>query len=133
MSFAIDIAARIVAAGLGSGIQTDIFLGSKAALPSRSENVGPYISLNDTGGTAAIETHGSRYPRPSLQIVVRAASAPIAKTRAEAIHAILCSEDNITIGTTFYLRISTVQEVMDMQPDEVGRPRFGFNINCLKT
>lgn len=129
--FADDIAAQIVLAGLGTAVGTDIFLGSKAKIPSTPENVGPYISVIDTGGSGALRSHDSKYPRPSLQIVVRAASAVVAKTRAQAIHEAIGDLYNVTINARFYLEISAVQEVLDMQVDEAGRPRFGFNVNIV--
>lgn len=132
MSFANDLAAKIISEGLGTAINTDIFLGSAAAIPTMRAGdtaVGPYISIIDTGGVSAVREHDGKYPRPSMQIVVRAASGPIAKAKAEAIHEAIGDLFNVTIGTRFYLRISAVQEVLDMQKDEAGRPRFGFNVN----
>lgn len=131
MSCSDDIAVRLVAQGLATAVGKDVFLGSKAALPSLRENIGPYVSLIDTGGTAAVGEHNGRYPQPSLQVVVRAQSSSIAKAKAEAIHADVCDLANVTINGRFYLRIRAVQEVLDMQVDEVGRARFGFNINML--
>lgn len=131
MAVANDIAAKIVTVSLGTAIGTDIFLGAAAVIPSKPENVGPYISLIDTGGTAAMEAHDQRYPRPSIQVVVRAASSPVAKAKAEALHAALCALYNVTINSTFYLKIKAVQEVLDMQKDEVGRPRWGFNLQIV--
>lgn len=134
-SFADDIAAKIIASSLGTAVGTDIFLGSSAAIPLMKSGdlaVGPYISIIDTGGTAAIRSHSGKYPRPSLQIMVRAASGAIAKARAEAIHEAIGDLFNVTLGTRFYLEVSAVQEVLDMQKEEgTGRSRFGFNVNVI--
>lgn len=135
MAFADDIATKIIALSLGTAVGTDIFLGSTAAIPgfkSSNLSVGPYISLIDTGGTGALRTHGTKYPRPTLQVVVRAASAVLAKAKAVALHEALDGLYNVTINSTFYLEITAVQDVMDMQKDETGaRSRFGFNLNFI--
>lgn len=131
-----NVAAKLVSLGLATGIGTDIFLGSASAVPSSATAVpppgaGPYISLIETGGTGALRSHASRYPRQSLQIVVRASSASVARDKALAVFGAVADKFNVTFGSTFYLEILAVQEVMDMQKDETGRPRFGFNLNSL--
>jgi hypothetical protein len=131
MSVADDIAARIVALSLGTAVGTDIFIGTKAKVPSGPGDDGPLISLVDTGGTGAIRSHDGRYPRPSCQVSVRARTASAARAKAEALHAALADKFNVTMGSTFYLSVIAVQETMDMPADSMGRARFGFNLNTL--
>lgn len=129
MSFASDVAAQLVSLNLATGVDTDIFLGSKAKIPSKPENVGPYISLIDTGGAGAVLRHDGRYARPSVQVVVRAASSVVANAKANALFLALADKFNFMMGSTFYLKVLAVQEVMDLTADELGRPRWGFNLN----
>lgn len=129
-SFADDIVVKLIAATLVTALEKDIFING-ANLPMDRSKVGPFTSINDTGGTSAIREHDGKYPRPSLQIVVRASSAVFAKAKAEAIHALLDGLYNVTINGRFYQSITAVQNVLDMQKDEVGRSRFGFNIDLV--
>ncbi len=131
--FAADMAVDAVTQGLATAVETDLFIGTKAKIPSKPENVGPYTSLIETGGTTAMLAHDQRYAQPSLQIVVRAASASIARAKAQLWHARYCALFNVTLNGTKYERIVAVQEVLDMQSDEVGRARFGFNVNAKQT
>lgn len=132
--FAVDIAVDGIAQGLGTAVGTDIFIGAKAKIPSKQENVGPYVSLVETGGTGARLSHASRYPQPSLQIVVRASSPTLARAKAAAWHARYCNLHNVTLNGTKYERIVAVQEVQDLQVEEgTGRAKFGFNINGMQT
>lgn len=131
MSLADDVAARIIQLGLGVAVGTDIFIGTKAKVPSDPGSAGPYISLVDTGGSGAIRSHDGRYARPSCQVSVRARQAGAAKTLAESLHAALGDKFNVTMGSTYCLSVTAVQEVMDMPADSVGRPRFGFNLDTL--
>lgn len=131
MAISDDIAARIIALGLGTAVGTDIFIGTKAKVPSTPGDAGPYISLVDTGGSGAVRTHDGRYARPSCQISVRARQASTARAKAAALHAALADKFNVTMGSTYYLSVTAVQEVMDMPADSVGRPRFGFNLDTL--
>lgn len=128
MAFREDVATKILVGGLATGLGTDLFLGSGAIIPKGS---GPYITLTESGGTARLRSHSSAYPRPSLQIVVRAQEASVARNKAVAIHAAVGELFNTTLGDTFYLSVTAVQEVMDMQKDESGRARFGFNLTCV--
>lgn len=131
---AFDIATKFIADGFCTAIETDLFLGSKAKIPSKPENVGPYTSLIDTGGRASMNSHSDLYPQPSLQVVVRASSQVVAKAKARAMLESVRNISNVTINGNFYLRIWAVQEVLDMQVDETGmRSRYGFNLNFLQT
>lgn len=131
MSLANDVAARIIALSLGTAIGKDLFIGSKAKVPSGPSDDGPYVSIIETGGTAAVLSHDGRYPRPSCQVSVRARSASVAKALADQLHAALGDKFNVTMGSTFYLSVNAVQETMDMPADSMGRARYGFNLNTL--
>lgn len=131
MAMADDVAARIIALSLGTAVGTDIFINGRSKPPSTPASDGPYTSLVDTGGTAAQLRHDGRYPQPSCQVTVRARQASVAKAKAAALHAALADKFNLTMGSTTYLQVRAVQEVMEMPADSVGRPRFGFNLNAL--
>lgn len=128
MSLANDFVVYAISMGKLTAIHKDVFLSTQAAIPSRPENVGPYTVVVDTGGPAAILSHDARYPRPRIQVAVSAASSTVAKTKALELFAISCNLHNVTLNGTFYLKITAVQEVMDMQQDPNSRPRWGFNL-----
>jgi hypothetical protein len=77
------------------------------------------------------KTHSTRYPRPGVQILVRAREASVARAKAKAMHAALDGLYNVTINGTKYQRIVAVQDVMDQRVDETGRPRFAFNLESM--
>lgn len=77
-TFEQDIASRI-----GGVLAVDTFIGPNAVVPVGD---GPYTELINTGGVSPLETHnGSKYPRLSIQVVVRARTYVAAQTRARAI------------------------------------------------
>lgn len=131
IGFGADVAAD--AAGAGLLAASSIFLGTKAAVPSKPENVGPYCILVETGGSGAVLAHDQRYPQPSLQVRICAASATVARAMAGAWHARYCNLHNVVLNGTKYERVVAVQEVLDLQTDAANRPQFGFNINGKQT
>lgn len=77
---------------------TDTFIGPAVALPTGN---GPYITVLDSGGTAPIQAHGatgSLYERLSAQVVVRAKSYTVARTRALAVWRALHGVRNLTVA-----------------------------------
>lgn len=128
MMFSDDIAVKIIALGYATQVGVDIFLTSKAKIPA---GAGPYISIVETGGMSSEKTHSSKYPRPEVQVLVRARDASIARTKAKAMHIALDGLYNVTINGTVYQRIVAVQDVMDQRVDETGRPRFAFNLESM--
>jgi hypothetical protein len=128
MMFSDDISVKIIALGYATQVGVDIFLTSKAKIPA---GAGPYISIVETGGMGSEKTHSTRYPRPGVQILVRAREASVARAKAKAMHAALDGLYNVTINGTKYQRIVAVQDVMDQRVDETGRPRFAFNLESM--
>lgn len=132
-SFVDDITTAISAANLGS-LPDTLVQTSRSAIPV---GPGPIVSLTETGGTGLLNRHdrlANPYGRPSMQIVVRATSAPVARARANAIFDLLKVVRNTTIGGSFYLNIMPDQsEPFDLGLDSIGRARFAFNIRALKT
>lgn len=77
---------------------TDAFIGPAVELPVGN---GPYITVRNSGGSAPIQAHGpngSRYERLSAQIVVRAKSYTVARTRALAVWRALHGVRNQTVA-----------------------------------
>lgn len=78
---------------------TDAFIGRSVDLSSLPGN-GPHIIVLDSGGAAPIQAHGpagSVWERLSAQIVVRAKSYTVARTRALAIWRALYRVRNQTV------------------------------------
>jgi hypothetical protein len=76
-----EIVKILSTAGLAT-LGTDTFVGQAAAVPTGN---GPFLLVLDSGGTTPLETHGSSvYERLSAQLVVRAKSYAVARTRALA-------------------------------------------------
>ena len=139
-SFGEDVVAKIIAAGKGVAVGTDIFTSTRASIPSNgSSAAGPFTSVLDTGGPEPVRRHNrvtNPYQRSTLQIVVRATSAVVAKAKARELFALFVGIRNmkLTTGGPFYLEITPTQsEPFDMDLDEIGRSRFGFNLRALKT
>jgi hypothetical protein len=132
MSAIDDVSARILSLGLATAVGTDLFQSSAAEVPNPLTVGAAYIVLTETGGTAAVRRHDGRYPRPSVQVIVKALSSSVAKGKAEALHAALGDKYNVTMGTEFYLKVEAVQEVMDLRKDNAGNQQFGFNLDFLK-
>ena len=132
MAFLDEIAARLVAQGVGV-LGTDIFLGSKAAIPSGE---GPYISLTETGGTGSRRTHnGIPVGQPTAQILVRAMKYNVARTKLKAVWDALGGDKglhNVTLSGTFYQSVTPRQQPTDIGLDGLARPMIVFNIEAQK-
>lgn len=130
MAFLDEIAARLVAQSVGV-IGTSIFLSTKTAIPPGN---GPFITIVETPGYGAHRTHnGDRIQRPSAQIVVRANTYPIARTRARLAYLALDGVFNTLLSGVFYHRIVATQEPFDLGLEEgTARARVAFNIDAEK-
>jgi len=121
-----DVFTQYKALGKLSQLGLDAFQSSKAVIP---DGFGPYTSLVDVGGAGPTLTHDYSLRWPEVQVLVRARQADTARAKAVALReAVGDGWFNITIGGTFYQKIVAVQEVMDLQQDGKGRPKFGFNL-----
>jgi hypothetical protein len=126
-----EIKDRLVAQGVGT-YGSNIFLGSRAVIP---EGDGPYISLTETGGTAPTRIHnvpGAHTQRPTAQVLVRASSYLVARTKAKAAYAALDGVFNTTISGVFYQKITARQEPTDIGLDGENRVMVAFNIEAEK-
>lgn len=131
MSFLDEIAARLVAQGVGV-INTSIFTGGFASVPS---GPGPFISIIETGGfgpTRIQNIPGAATQRPSAQVVVRAADYPTARAKAKLAYLALDGVFNTSVGGTVYQSIVAKQEPYDLGLDDLKRPRVAFNIDTEK-
>ena len=126
-----EIAARLVSSNVGV-IGSNIFLGSKASIPSGS---GPYLSLVETGGTAPTRIQNkasANTQRPTAQVAVRALSYSVARTMCKQAYDALDGIFNTTLSGTFYHRVTARQEPTDIGLDANGRPVIVFNIEVEK-
>jgi len=131
VSFLDEIAARLVSQSVGV-TGSNIFLGSKAVIPTGS---GPFLSLIETGGTGATRVHNIAGPstqRPTAQVLVRAGSYQAARTMSKAAYDALNGVWNTTLSGTFYQKITARQEPTDIGLDGSGRVMVVFNIDAQK-
>lgn len=95
-TFVEEIAALLVAAGVGV-LNSTLFLGSAAKIPSGD---GPYTSILTTSGTSGLRTHNQSmpaYPRPAARIVVRAKNPVTARATCRAAYTALAGVRNTTV------------------------------------
>jgi minor capsid protein len=131
VSFLDEVAAYLVAQNVGV-LGTNIFLGSRAVIPTGS---GPFLSLIETGGTEATRVHNIAGPstqRPTAQLLVRAGSYQAARTMSKAAYTVLNGVWNTTLSGTFYQKITARQEPTDIGLDGSGRVMVVFNIDAQK-
>ena len=146
MSVLDDIATLLVNAGVGTIASGNpppafsIFVSSAAPIPV---GMGPYLTLNITGGVAPTRVQNSRPPntvRPTVQVLVRAGRIagtqeawPAAYAMALAAYVALDGIFNTSINGVFYLSITARQEVTDMGLDATGlRVQLVFNLDIEK-
>ena len=132
MPFLDELAARLVAQGVGV-LGSNITLGSKGIIP---EGDGPYISLIETGGTEPTRVHNeasAHTQRPTAQVLVRAKSYSVARTKAKAAYAALDGVFNTTLSGTYYQSLVARQEPTDIGLDAEARPMIVFNVEAEKS
>lgn len=131
MAFLDEIAAKLVAAGVGT-LGTDIFLSSRAKIP---DGDGPYLSIKETGGTGAKRTQTSGVSRPTAQIMATADTYPVARAKLKLAWDALGGENgltNVTLSGTVYLSVMARQEPTDIGLDARSRAMVGFNFDAEK-
>lgn len=73
----------------------DLFIG---VLPVIANGAGPYIQIINTGGRSDTETHsGEKFSYPRVQILVRAASNPVARDLSHTIYNLLHQRRNVEL------------------------------------
>jgi hypothetical protein len=112
----------------------NLFKGPKAKIPDGN---GPYISLIRTGGLDPEETHNSpdvpAYEKPGVQVLIRATDYDVAENLALALWAFFYPLRDQFINGTWYREVNIHgSEPFDLPPDEKGRPRLAFNLDCVK-
>ncbi len=132
MSLLDDLAAKLVADAVGV-LGATLFLSSRAVIPSGD---GPFISLNETGGMAPTRVQNkasANTQRPTVQVLVRAATYPVARAKALAAYQSLDGIFNATLSGTFYHKVTARQEPTDMGFDATGnRVQVVFNVEVEK-
>jgi len=130
MSFIDDVAARLVAQGVGT-LNVNIFRSSAALIPAGD---GPFITIIDTGGSGPSRVHNSvrSTQRPTAQIMTRASKYETAYVKARAAYTALDGIFNTTLSGTFYQSITARQEPTDVGKDDSGRSMISFNIGAEK-
>jgi hypothetical protein len=95
-TFSEEIVAILVAGGVGT-YETNIFISESADIPTGD---GPYLTVNETGGFRGLRIHDQpkpAYPRPGVQIVVRAMTYDAARTMARAAYNALAAVKNTAV------------------------------------
>lgn len=126
-----ELKAYLVAQGVGV-FGTSLFLGSKAVIPSED---GPYISLIETGGSGPTRVHNqttANTQRPTVQVVVRAKSYLVARTKSKQVYQALDGLYNTTLSGVLYHSVVARQEPTDIGLDAIERPMIVFNLDIEK-
>lgn len=132
MPFLDELAAKLQADGVGT-LGTTIFLSTKAQLPTGN---GPFITIVETGGTTSRRTqNNTATQRPSAQVVARASSYSVARSKAVEAYLSLGGDVglfNTQLSGVFYLQITANQQLVDIGLDDLSRARVAFNVNAEK-
>lgn len=132
-SFMPDLIVLCEGAELGLTYGTTLFKGPKAQIPN---GAGPYVSLIRTGGLGSEGTHNSieepAYERPTAQVIARATDYDIAEAMAQSLYDLMWPIQNQFINGTWWRVLNVRSEPFDLPPDDKGRPRIAFNIDCVK-
>ena len=132
-TFIPDLVFLLESYAFGLSYGTNIFKGPKAKIP---DGTGPYVSIVRTAGRGAEGTHNlvdvPAYERPAAQIIVRATDYDVAEVLADQLYAELFKVQNQFVNGTWWRELLVGLEPFDLPPDEKGRPRLAFNIDCAK-
>jgi hypothetical protein len=132
-TFMSDLIQLVQDTGLGLEYGVNLFKGPKAKFP---EGDGPFVSLIRTGGLGAEGTQNltdvPSYERPSAQIIARATDYDVAESMANRLSEALYPVMNQFVNGTWWRVLNVRSETFDLPPDEKGRPRVAFNIDCVK-
>lgn len=132
MPFLDEIRVRLEGAGVGT-LGVNIFQTSKNPVPAGD---GPYLSLIETGGSGASETHDdTATENPTAQISCRASTAVSARNMLKAAYDALGGANglhNVTISGVQYLKVKARQNPTDIGLDANGRAFYAFNIEAEK-
>ena len=71
--------------------------------------------------------------RPTAQVLVRAKSYSVARTKAKAAYAALDGVFNMTLSGTYYQSLVARQEPTDIGLDAEARPMIVFNVEAEKS
>jgi len=135
MPFIDEIAARLVAQGVGTinhATTNGIYRSSQAKIPAGE---GPFITITDTGGSGSTRVHNSKSAETHLataQIVTRAAKYEVALAKAMQAYNALDGIYNTTLSGTFYQHVRARQLPTDIGLDDSSRPMLSFNIDAQK-
>lgn len=96
-TFPEEVLGLLVAAGVGT-LGTNLFLGGSYTLPTGD---GPYLQVILTSGRESDETHNSvavpAYVRPAAQVIVRAKSYGVARTKVMQAYNALLGVVNVNV------------------------------------
>jgi len=129
-----DFIVLLEGGGFSLAYGTNLFKGPKAKIP---DGPGPFVSLIRDGGVDPEGTHNSvnepAYEKPGMQVVVRAVDYDVAETLALALFKFLWPLNDLFINGTWYRQVNLKgSEPFDLPPDEKGRARLAFNLDCVK-
>lgn len=134
-NFMDELGAYLIAQGVVTALNTDLFLGYLPDYPD------PCLAIRPTSGRPPVKHMGDaaiRYERPTAQVVTRGVQddfqTPFAL--ATSAHAALVKiEAGLAAGTlsgTKYNSVEALQQPTPLGPDEKGRHRIVFNIAIEK-
>ena len=92
-SFIREMAKLITDASLASS-GVDLFIGPQAEIPSGE---GPYVTLKQTGGFSADESHNTKYLNFGLQTIITALDYDQGDIKAKSIYALLDGKRSFTV------------------------------------
>jgi hypothetical protein len=130
MPFLDELAGWLVGAGVGV-LNHDIFVSSAAIVPPGD---GPYLILVETGGSGSSKTqNNTATENPTAQISCRAKKYAAARTMLNAAYEAFGGANgvyNVSLGGTFYLKVTARQNPTDVGLDGAGRAMVAYNVDA---
>ena len=123
-----ELAARLVAQGVGTAVGTDVFHNQTPATPDTA------IVVRPTGGLDSLGTFGDvdNVQRPTVQILSRADKTSTAIANARAARAALHGFSGTLSGTEYRWIKCMESEPRKLSDDPERRARFVFNFQIWK-
>lgn len=122
-----DLAAFMVAEGIGTALGTDVFLERRPPTPDQC------LTVTDTGGFPPIK--GLEDLRRTVQVMVRAKGAGTAKALGWTVYRLFSdppSGCNISVDGSMYL-VTPAQPPVPLGEDDDGRSLYSVNLVALAT
>lgn len=130
-------------AGTLNAATNGIFVSTKATVPLASSGAAT-ITITETPGAGPERTQNSvirpAYIRPQAQILVRAATAKLARAKAYECYNAVVGVRNVLVYrepqsfqlSGWYREINPLQEPFDLGVDDRKEIRFAFNVTAVR-